>query len=180
MARPGCNAAAASFLLAGLCGCLAVRHDAPDELLRLAPQSEARYHCGPSTLASVLCYHGAAVPEVRIAEAIYSPTARGVLLTDLAWYAREQGFQAEAEQGTRQDLQQAIDLGRPPIVLLDLGLGPLRRPHFTALTGFGPRGVFFIGTSSEVDYAPDHLFERQWKRAGNQLLVIRPPSSAPP
>jgi len=144
------------------------------QALSLAPQSSERYQCGPSTLASVLAFHGEPVPEEVIAQAIYSPTAQGVLLHDMAWFAREQGFQAELRTGSVDDLKHAVDERHPPIVLLDYGIARVRRPHFTAITGVTDDGVFQLDTKRADDYVRMDLFTRLWERAGNQYLVITP------
>lgn len=149
--------------------------DQPD-YLRVAPQSNALFQCGPTTLAAVLAYHGAAVPEQTISAAIYSPTARGVLLTDLAWYARSRGYKTELRTGTPEDLQRAIAAGWPPIVLLDLGLASIRQPHFTAVMGWSEDGVRYQGTKPAGIRLSQKKFIRQWQRAGNQYLLVTPAS----
>ncbi|MFZ9994916.1 MAG: hypothetical protein ACO3OV_09445, partial [Steroidobacteraceae bacterium] len=121
-------------------GAAPMREPLPPPLL-LAPQSSAFFQCGPTTLAAVLAFHGIPVREQVITDAIYSPTARGVLLTDMAWFARGQGFATAVLTGTLDDLQRAVFTGQPPIVLLDLGLAGLRKPHFTAILGWCDRGV---------------------------------------
>jgi hypothetical protein len=145
--------------------------------LRMSPQSSERYQCGPSTLASVLAFHGEPVPEDVIAKAIFSPTARGVLLSDLAWFVREKGFQAVVRTGSVDDLKQAVDERLPPIVLLDYGIAHLRRPHITAITGVIDEGVFQLDDKRADDYIRMNLFTRLWKRAGSQYLVIAPAAS---
>lgn len=142
----------------------------------LAPQSSARYQCGPTTLASVLAYHGTPVPEATIASAIYSPTAHGVLLTDLAWYSRGLGFRTEIRTGTSADLQKAIARGQPPIVLLDLGIAGIRQPHFTAVTGWSEADVRYLSTKAAGKRVSQQTFARQWQLAGNQYLLITPAS----
>ena len=144
--------------------------------LDLAPQSGARYQCGPTTLASVIAYYGGAVAEATIADAIYSPTARGTLLTDLAWYAREVGFVTELRTGTWQDLQRAVEAGNPPIVLLDVGRFGTHQPHFTALTACGPDAANYLSTKSTGKQISRKKFERQWQLAGCQYLLITPSS----
>ena len=145
--------------------------------LPMAPQSSEQYQCGPSTLASVLAFHGKDVAEEIIAQAIYSPTAQGVLLHDMAWFAREQGFQAELRTGNVQDLKQVVDERLPPIVLLDYGIAHVRKPHFTAITGVTDGGVFQLDHKRADDYVRMNLFTRLWERAGNQYLVITPAAS---
>ena len=146
-------------------------------VLPMAPQSSELYQCGPSTLASVLAFHGKHLSEEIIAQAIYSPSAQGVLLHDMAWFAREQGFQADVRSGNVQDLKQAIDERLPPIVLLDYGIAHVRRPHFTAITGVTDGGVFQLDSKRADDYVRMNLFTRLWERAGNQYLVITPAAS---
>lgn len=173
-------------VMAGLCGLLALGSGGcrcPGEArgapaLDLAPQSGARYQCGPTTLASVLSFHGVPVPEETISLSIYSPTARGVLLMDMARFAREQGFAAATRTGTHEDLLRAVEDRNPPIVLLDLGLGQLRIPHFTAVTGGTDGGLFLLGPHARNEFITLPQFERQWKKAGNQYLVVTPPSPA--
>lgn len=164
-------AAVLTVLGSGLGGCVSA---APR--LALAPQSSARYQCGPTTLASVLAFHGVAVSEAIIGDAIYSPTARGVLLTDLAWFARQHGFRAELRTGTLADLQVALDRGLPPIVLLDLGVAQFRQPHFTALTGWSEDGVTNLNTKPAGARVTRQVFQRQWQRAGNHYLLLTPSS----
>lgn len=149
---------------------------APSDVLPLAPQSSALFQCGPTTLAAVLAYHGTVVPEGTISGVIYSPTARGVLLTDLAWYARSRGFNTHLATGTAEDLQAAIAGGRPPIVLLDLGLGAIRQPHFTAVIGWDERTVRCQGRRATGLSVAKKKFLRQWQRAGNQYLLVTPAS----
>ena len=160
-------------------GCASTRPEAADRAraLPLAPQSSERYQCGPSTLASVLAFHGEFVPETVIAAAIYSPTAQGVLLSDMAWFARTKGFQADLRTGRVEDLERAVEERLPPIVLLDYGVARVRKPHFTAITGVIDGGVFQLNDKRADDYVRMQLFERVWKRAGNQYLVVTPAAS---
>jgi len=177
------NAGTASCLLLAMvavytgCASSGPNQDQRELVLPMAPQSNERNQCGPSTLASVLTFHGAEVTEETISKAIYSPTARGILLQDMAWYARTQGFQAELRTGTLDHLKLAVEERQPPVVLLDLGIASYRKPHFTAVTGVTDGGVFQLGDQRADDFVRMDLFTRQWKRAGNQYLVITPAAS---
>lgn len=164
----------ALLLMHGGCASSGPERGHSAHLLPLAPQSSERYQCGPSTLASVLGFHGDPVHETVIADAIYSPTAQGVLLSDMVWFARQQGFVANVRSGSVDDLRQAVEQRLPPIVLLDYGIGHLRKPHFTAITGVIEGGIFQLDDKRADDYVRMNLFKRLWKRAGNQYLVITP------
>ncbi len=161
--------AALTIMGLGLGGCVST-----GPRLALAPQSSARYQCGPTTLASVLAHHGTSVPEMEISRTIFSPTARGVLLTDLAWYARLRGFRTEVRTGSLPDLEAALSRGLPPIVLLDLGIAGFRQPHITAVTGWSDDGVNYLSTRADGSRVSRQAFQRQWQRAGNQFLLITP------
>ncbi len=168
-----------AFLLltvAGGCATSPPSGIAPD--LTLPPQSQTRYQCGPTTLASVLFFYGVSLDEEEISDTIYSPAARGVLMTDLSRVAREQGFETRIRTGTLADLAEAVENRTPPIVLLDLGVGRHAIPHFTAVTGVDPSGVFLLGPRPDADFSSTPKFERQWKKAGNQFLVLLPPPAS--
>jgi len=163
-----------ALALLGPLGCYASPPLANARVLALAPQSSALFQCGPTTLAAVFGFYGTVVPEKVISDAIYSPTARGALLTDLAWYAREKGFQTAVRTGTLEDLQRAVDSGNPPIVLLDLGLGGFRQPHFTAIVGWSDHAVRYQDRKPAGKVVSQQSFIRQWERAGRQYLLITP------
>lgn len=154
----------------------AVRAGSAVQRLPLAPQSKAHFQCGPTTLAAVLGFHGDPLPEAAITVAIYSPTARGVLLTDLAGFARGRGFLTLVRTGTLADLERAVAGRQPPIVLLDLGRGGIRLPHFTAITGWSESGVRHQDRRAGGKFVSRKTFIRQWERAGNQYLLITPSS----
>jgi ABC-type bacteriocin/lantibiotic exporter with double-glycine peptidase domain len=171
------NMAAGLIVLAmGLGGCVSKNPGDHKPALALAPQSSDAFQCGPTTLASVFAYHGVPVPEEEISKIIYSPGARGVLLMDLARVARSHGFTTVSGNGSLDDLRMLVASGKPPIVLLDLGAVGIRKPHFSAVTGVTDEGVFLLGTQTANDYISHPLFARQWKLAGNQFLVLSPPS----
>lgn len=174
-ASPQRTAVGLAIAAALAAGCAHVRPEAkPVRVEGLAPQSSARYQCGPSTLASVMTFHGSTVTEQDIADAIYSESARGTLLADMAWFAREHGFAARLFPGSLDDLRSAVEAGQPAVVLLDLGLLSIHKPHITAVTGITGDGVLLLGRRTAADYAPRGRFERQWKRAGNMVLLVTP------
>ncbi|MCC5845757.1 MAG: hypothetical protein JJU05_16035 [Verrucomicrobia bacterium] len=175
--KPAAAAALICFWMGGG-GCVSVGPDGQTPSLTMNPQSSVRYQCGPTTLASVFAFHGVKVPEADITDVIYSPGARGVLLTDLARVARDRGFETHSGSGNLDTLRGAVAEGRPPIVLLDLGAAGFRVPHFTAVTGVTGEGVFLLSSTLKNDYLSHRKFKRQWTLAGNQFLILSPPSQS--
>jgi len=171
-----------SLLVLGQGGCVSKGPGVPKPTpsLVLHPQSSERFQCGPTTLSSVFAFHGVTVPEEDISKSIYSPTARGVLLMDLARVARAHGFATESRTASLDDLRLLVAAGKPPIVLLDRGAAGIRVPHFTVVTGIAAEGVFLLGSQTANDFVSHPLFARQWKLAGNQSLVLSPPSLPSP
>ncbi|RMH01216.1 MAG: peptidase C39, partial [Aquificota bacterium] len=77
--------------------------------------------CGPASLSSVFAYYGVNISQEDIASEVYDPRLKGALITDLENYAKKRGFKTLLKEGSLQELKQAIDMGIPPIVLVDLG-----------------------------------------------------------
>ena len=132
--------------------------------------------CGPAALASVLSFHGRKADLSAITASVYLPKLGGTLPMDLERYARDAGFRTDASSGTLDTLRGAIRNTTPVICLLDLGLGPYRRPHYVTVTGFDDVNRLIIMHDGE---APDRMmgyeqFGKEWKRAGNWMIVVTP------
>jgi ABC-type bacteriocin/lantibiotic exporter with double-glycine peptidase domain len=130
--------------------------------------------CGPAALASVMAYYGRVIDQQRIAEATYTAQFKGALITDLENFARSQGFRTELGQGTIDAIKAVIGRRRPVIVLVDLGIWVVSRPHYLVLTGYDSEG--FI---AHTGYRPDeHIqyqkFEKIWARQGSTYLIVWP------
>ena len=67
---------------------------------------------------------------------------------------------------------EAVKEEMPDIVLLDLGIGGIRLPHFTAIIGWSDAGVHYQGTNPAGSFVSQKTFIRQWERAGNQFLLV--------
>jgi ABC-type bacteriocin/lantibiotic exporter with double-glycine peptidase domain len=140
------------------------------------PQDE--YQCGPASLAMVLQYHGAAIGQEEIAQALYLPSVRGTLNLDLEFYARRRGFEARAFAGTLDAAKAELRRDRPLIVFQDIGrLSAV--PHFAVLLGYDDRArsvVLHSGTEAYRVVSYDE-FERTWARRRNWTLLITPSGS---
>jgi len=142
------------------------------------PQED--YRCGPAALATVMNYwyarSGSAVRTSidEIAQAIYSPGARGVLPTDLENYPRKKGFVTEQFTGSIGRLRENIDRGIPVILLVDHGLSVYRLDHFLVATGYTGDGIIVNSGREERQVVSNSELEKAWKKTGYWALRLFP------
>jgi ABC-type bacteriocin/lantibiotic exporter with double-glycine peptidase domain len=136
------------------------------------PQSD--FQCGPSSLAGVLNYYGENISPSQIAQKIFMEKVRGTLSIDMALYAREIGFLAEWYSGDLKDLRTNIDNNRPLIAMVDLGLGPVQKPHYLVVVGYEPKGVIVNSGTHQHKLVTWNRFQNQWNRTHLWTLRIHP------
>lgn len=136
------------------------------------PQSQ--YQCGPSALAGILNYYGEAVSADEISGDIYRKDIRGTVSLDLALYPRKRGFSSEWYIGSIEEIEKAIANGRPIIVMVDKGVGPVKAYHFMVITGYTPDGLIVNSGKSRRKVIPRRLFLHQWEKTSNWTLLVIP------
>ena len=133
------------------------------------------HQCGPASLAGVLGFLGDPATPEEIAAAVFRPGLRGSVSLDLALYPRSRGLASRFFRGAPADLLAAVDAGRPLVLMLDQGLGPIHSFHFVVLTGYRPEGVVLNSGRSRGLLAPWASFLASWAGADNWALeVVRP------
>jgi len=138
---------------------------------------QEKNQCGPSSLASVLNFYGADLTPDKIAETIFETKKHGTLTLDMVLYARGKGYPAQWYSGKVKDIIQNIDRSRPLIVLVDLGLGHIKRPHFMVIIGYDQRGIFVNSGTKNKDYILWQSFLKRWKSSDCWTLKIEPKKS---
>lgn len=136
---------------------------------------QAEDDCGPAALASVLGFLGRRRMPAEIRAEVFTPKLRGTLPMDMVQYARRQGLYAESMKGGLGEIETAISKDIPVILLLDLGFGPYRRPHYVVAIGFDRINrmvVMHDGLTENriMDY--DDLVHA-WGRAGFWMLIVK-------
>lgn len=165
------------------CGCASGPTPLPEGAKVLSgvpffPQED--YQCGPAALATVMNYwYARGGSPVRtgvdeIAQAIYSPGARGVLPTDLENYPGKKGFVTEKFTGSISRLREDIDRGIPVILLVDYGLSIYRLDHFLVATGYTGDGIVVNSGRKERQVVSNSDLEKVWKRTGYWALRLFP------
>jgi ABC-type bacteriocin/lantibiotic exporter with double-glycine peptidase domain len=147
----------------------------PQEMVAEVPFFPQEMHqCGPASLAGVLNYWGISVTPEEIAQAIYSPSARGTLDLDLVFYGEKKGLKTYLYDGSRADLEKNIRGKIPLIVLVDEGFLTYQKHHFMIVVGYDDRGIFaHSGGEKQRFYSwPDFL--KTWEKTRNWTLRLTP------
>jgi len=139
--------------------------------------------CGAASIAMVMQFWqrqqqtqpDAKSDASRIQRTLYSSPARGIYASDMERYFAENGFRTFAFTGTRDDLRQHLDKGRPLIVgLKPGGRAPL---HYAVVAGMEPNLVLLNDPAERKLLKQEWpSFEKEWKNAGNWTLLAVPQS----
>lgn len=143
------------------------------------PQQE--FHCGPSSLASVISFRGTAVEPDQIARLIYVPELQGSLQTEVVAATRQFQLLPVQLDGRLESLLRELAAGNPVFVLQNLGLDAIPVWHYEVVVGYDFEARMMIlrsGVNRRVlrSFA---LFEKTWQRAGHWALVVVATDSVP-
>jgi hypothetical protein len=187
MARPiaALMAAALAFLLAGCLGFPPARPAEPFAAplyRRLIPDvpfiADNSSHCGPSTLAAVLTYHGRPTTKEEVAVDVQREDLRGALGPDMVIWARQHGFKAGFKSASPEEVIESIDRLKPVILLLDTGFGPIRKGHFVVAVGYGPDGLVVNTGDIQQELASWSPILTSWHKMGNFAIFIEGPDGS--
>lgn len=137
--------------------------------------AEDSHQCGPASLAALLAIYGKKVSPQQVARAVYRPGLKGSLNLDLMLYARSQGLCADWRQGSPQDLAERLGQGQPLLVMVDNGLGPVKKLHYMVVTGYSSQAVQVnsgLRQGMQITW-PDFL--SAWGRTDYAVLLVRSP-----
>ena len=179
------------FLLGGFACLLFLLHGCgPKRFEEIRPGLDTRGHyidqvpfyhqtafaCGPAALATVLAYQQFDVDLEALTREIVIPKLAGTLPMDMERAAKARGLRTTTAHGDRDLLLTSIKRDRPVICLLDLGLGPVKQPHYVVITGFDDgNGLFIMHDGATPDRTMSYeQFDAYWSRAGKWMLVVEP------
>jgi ABC-type bacteriocin/lantibiotic exporter with double-glycine peptidase domain len=144
--------------------------------------------CGAASIAMVMQYWeqhlGEPVrPETEpapILRALYSGSAHGIYASAMVRYFQQNGYRAFAFAGQPGDLERQLQQGRPLIAALKPGVGPSL--HYVVVVGLdGPRKLVLVNDPAQRKLLrqDQSQFEREWKAAGNWILLAVPEAGSP-
>ena len=135
------------------------------------PQEEDT--CGPYSLAMVLGFLGQNVDTAEIVRETRTEGLKGTLITDLTGAARRRGFAAEVVDLDLPRLRDRISAGDPVILLVDLGIWTLSRPHYLVAYGWTPDGVVAHSGRERGKVIPFSTLDAQWAKMGRLAIIVR-------
>jgi tetratricopeptide (TPR) repeat protein len=135
---------------------------------------QQKYHCGPSSLASIVNFRGTPVEPEQIAQMIYVPELKGSLQIEVEAAVRRFEMLPVQLDGKLESLLRELAAGNPIFVLQNLGLDSIPVWHYEVVVGYDLNaGVVILrsGVHARV-LRPFALFEKTWQRADHWALAI--------
>ncbi len=132
------------------------------------------FHCGPASMAGVLGYFGLYIAPEQIARDLNLRPKTGTPTVELAPYFRDRGFDARMMEGSPKLLALACQHKVPLVLMLDLGIGRIKRPHFAVFIGMDDKGVILNSGADKALSVSWQRFLSQWERAGHFTLWAEP------
>lgn len=134
--------------------------------------------CGPTALAMVLGYHGAASKEALLAEL---PEEQRSVVTQLRDVAKKHGFESYVIEGKPEDLVYELKHGRPVIVGVAKPTLKDAVAHYEVVVGLHRESqrVATIDPAVGLRQNTFNGFLTEWQGAGRVLLVVIPKGTKP-
>jgi ABC-type bacteriocin/lantibiotic exporter with double-glycine peptidase domain len=129
-------------------------------------------YCGPASLSSVMAFYGAEADQQEIGKIVYSDAIKSSLITDLENFARQRGFETKLNRGGAEDLKNLIDQKKPVIVLVDLGIWVVSRPHYLVVFGYNSEGFIAHDGYKAAELFNYEKFDAAWEKMGRSYLLI--------
>ena len=152
-----------------------VRETKPLRMIENVPfHPQEMFQCGPASLAEVFNFWGVKVSPEEVAQAIYSPSAKGTLNLDMVLYAKKKGLKADQYKGSIEDIKTKIDAGYPLILLVDYGLWVVQQNHFMVVFGYRDDGLIVHSGKTPNKFLPLKDFVKTWEKTNFWTLLVAP------
>jgi tetratricopeptide (TPR) repeat protein len=142
---------------------------------------QERYQCGPAALTTVLEKSGAAVSLDDIVEKVYLPGRQGSLQFELMAATRTEGRLPYAIDGSLAAVWRELEMGRPVLVLQNLGVAAIPRWHYAVVVGIdAERGEIVLRSGTDRRrVTPIRTFLHTWRRGDYWGMVALVPGELP-
>jgi hypothetical protein len=128
--------------------------------------------CGPASLAAVMTFAGRPTSLEEASLAVQRSSLRGSLGPDLVLWARQQGMRAKFFSSNPEELVEFIGKQQPIIVMVDQGLGPVRKGHFMVAVGYHFEGLVANNGLVQQEIIPWTKFLTDWYKTGYFAILV--------
>jgi ABC-type bacteriocin/lantibiotic exporter with double-glycine peptidase domain len=153
----------------------AYQDHAGDSIIQGVPFIKQRYnYCGPAAIASVMKYYGDYKDQEEIAGYVYTSELDGSLVSDMRYYAEQNGYSSYTSSSNLGELESILDNQKPAILLVDRGRWKVSIPHYYVVYGYNPnKKIFIINDGIEearrINYSE---LESEWKKMNHIMLIM--------
>ena len=142
---------------------------------------QERYQCGPAALTTVLVQSGATASLDDIVDKVYLPGRQGSLQLELLAATRTEGRLPYVIDGRLAAIWRELEMGRPVLVLQNLGVAAIPRWHYAVVVGIdaGRGEVALRSGTDQRRVTPVNTFLRTWQRGDYWGMVVLPPGELP-
>lgn len=142
---------------------------------------QERYQCGPAALTTVLAQSGAGVSLQAIVDKVYLPGRQGSLQAELLAATRTEGRLPYVIDGSLAAIWRELRMGRPVLVLQNLGIEAIPRWHYAVVVGIdaGRGKVVLRSGTDRRRVTPSRAFLHTWRRGGYWGMVVLAPGQLP-
>lgn len=144
------------------------------------PQDE--YQCGPAALATLLVASGVDVTPEALSPEVYVPGRKGSLALELIGATRRHGRMPWVLATTADGMVDALEAGRPVLILQDLGVPLFPIWHYAVLIGYdATRNVAILRSGDRERLEMKwQRFAGAWHRGGRFAMTVLQPGVVPP
>ena len=142
---------------------------------------QERYQCGPAALTMVLVQSGVGASLETIVDKVYLPGRQGSLQAELLAATRTEGRLPYVIDGSLAAIWRELRMGRPVLVLQNLGIEAIPRWHYAVVIGIDTeRGEVVLRSGTDRRrVTPSRAFLHTWRRGGYWGMVVLAPGQLP-
>jgi hypothetical protein len=142
---------------------------------------QERYQCGPAALTTVLVQSGVGASLETIVDKVYLPGRQGSLQAELLAATRTEGRLPYVIDGSLAAIWRELRMGRPVLVLQNLGIEAIPRWHYAVVIGIdtGRGEVVLRSGTDRRRVTRSRAFLHTWRRGGYWGMVVLAPGELP-
>ena len=153
----------------------------PVDLAEVPFYPQEDYQCGPAALATLLGASEVPVTPEQLVPQIYVPQRRGSFQIELIATTRKYARIPYVIDPDMDHLLDELDMGRPVLVLQNLGVKNKPIWHYAVVNGYDPlsQELYLRSGTEPKKVVSMSWFYRTWQLAGMWALVALKPSESP-